>query len=66
MLTHDRGQTATIRSVDTGAALWEQPKVMIAQPKGQHVWLFFEHRLQSWKAEWRIAGRPANEPSGNR
>ena len=66
VLTHDRGQTATIRSVDTGATLWEQPKVMIAQPKGQHVWLFFEHRLQSWKAEWRIAGRPANEPSGNR
>ena len=63
VLTHDRGRTATIRSVETGAALWEQPEVMIAQPKGQQVWLFFEHSFQSWKAEWRVDGRPAKEPS---
>ncbi|MEC9094604.1 MAG: hypothetical protein VX438_17980 [Planctomycetota bacterium] len=66
VLTHDRGRTATIRSVETGAALWEQPEVMVTLVKGQHVWLFFEHSFQSWKAEWRIDRRPAEEPSGIR
>jgi len=63
VLTHDRGGTATIRSVETGASLWEQPEVMVTLVKGQHVWLFFEHSFQSWKAEWRVDGRPAEEPS---
>ncbi|MCH2597260.1 MAG: hypothetical protein MKZ95_15910 [Pirellulales bacterium] len=66
VLTHDRGGTATIRSVETGAALWEQPEVMVALRKGQHIWLFFERSLQAWKAEWRKAGRSAAERSGIR
>ena len=56
VLTHDRGGTATIRSVESGAAIWEQPEVMVALAKGQHIWLFFEHSVQSWKAEWRNDG----------
>ena len=67
VLTHDRGRTATIRSVETGAALWERPEVVIARPKGQHVWLFFERSFQSWKAEWQsVDGRRDAEPSGGR
>lgn len=65
VLTHNQGQTATIRSIETGDSLWEQPKVLIAKPKGQHVWLFFEHSFQSWKADWRsVSGRPDEEPAG--
>jgi len=56
VLTHERGGTANIRSVETGASLWEQPEVMVTLAKGQHVWLFFEHNIQSWKAEWRADG----------
>ena len=71
VLTHERGGTANIRSVETGASLWEQPEVMVTVAKGQHVWLFFEHNIQSWKAEWRVDGSEpecsvnAPEISGN-
>lgn len=67
VLTHDRGGTATIRSVETGAMLWERPEALIARPKGQHVWLFFEDSFQSWKAEWQsVDGRRDEEPLGGR
>ena len=53
VLTHNQGRTATVRSIKTGDALWERPKIQVARPKGQHVWLFFEESFQSWKAEWQ-------------
>ena len=53
VLTHDQGRTATIRSIESGAPLFERPKVEIARPKGQHLWLFFEHSFQSWEAKWQ-------------
>ena len=60
VLTHYQGRTATIRSTETGAALWRHPKVLIARLKGRDVWLFFEDGFQSWQAEWR------NDPSCKR
>ena len=66
VLTHDRGGTANIRSVETGASLWKQPEVMVALAKGQHIWLFFEQIVQAWNAEWRNDGRPTGRPCGIR